>query len=347
MDEFLLDCGIIGDCFMHTQYLDPVHNSYVTLDGFVEKVFYHFKSEIQRLKKIAALGLISVLKPIARHTKFDHQIGVLYLLERAEKSQQIPKGFFNAFQFAAAINHIGHLPFTVSSERALYLASCESVEVRQSIIKYVEPLDFIPRKNMQCSKKCFINEKRPTQMLEERLDTGKWWDIYKFLSATKALCKYENSLSLIHNLEAEVVHIILGEQCECYEKLNQLDRLDWALRDLTYAATSKISLNLSTMIDNFQADEWRFIDNVIEGYLEPYIYRSSDVEIKSALFEKALANCICKDAELWKQMLDPESLLSSDAGLQEYCREHEAFRGIFEVESEHFAKVWEIPLYIP
>ena len=78
----------------------------------------------QRLNRINQLGLASVVYPGARHTRFQHSLGTLYLMTEAVKSL-IEKGVYifdseaEAVKAAILLHDIGHGPFSHVLENSL------------------------------------------------------------------------------------------------------------------------------------------------------------------------------------------------------------------------------------
>jgi HD superfamily phosphohydrolase len=84
-----------------------------------------FKTLFDRLKGISNLGLIPEVFEMARYPKYEHAIGTVYqvnsLLSIVDK-KAIPQKYAIPLKFASLFLHLGHFPFTYSSERALLLA---------------------------------------------------------------------------------------------------------------------------------------------------------------------------------------------------------------------------------
>lgn len=77
----------------------------------------------QRLERIQQLGFASRIWPGARHTRFEHSLGVLYLARRALNSLQerygvevIHRDAARVFAAAALLHDIGHYPFSHAIE---------------------------------------------------------------------------------------------------------------------------------------------------------------------------------------------------------------------------------------
>ncbi len=101
---------------------DPVFGFIKIKRGLLYDIVQH--PLFQRLNRINQLGLASVVYPGARHTRFQHSLGALYLMTEAVKSLS-EKGIYifdsevEAVQAAILMHDIGHGPFSHVLENTL------------------------------------------------------------------------------------------------------------------------------------------------------------------------------------------------------------------------------------
>ena len=101
---------------------DPVFGFIKIKRGLLYDIVQH--PLFQRLNRINQLGLASVVYPGARHTRFQHSLGALYLMTEAVKSLS-EKGVYifdseaEAVQAAILMHDIGHGPFSHVLENTL------------------------------------------------------------------------------------------------------------------------------------------------------------------------------------------------------------------------------------
>lgn len=101
---------------------DPVFGFIKIKRGLLYDIVQH--PFFQRLTRISQLGLASVVYPGARHTRFQHSIGALFLMSEAVKSLS-EKGVYifdseaEAVQAAILMHDIGHGPFSHVLENTL------------------------------------------------------------------------------------------------------------------------------------------------------------------------------------------------------------------------------------
>jgi len=101
---------------------DPVFGFIKIPRGLIYDIVQH--PYMQRLTRIAQLGMTSVVYPGARHTRFQHSLGALHLMTEAVKSLR-EKGVYifdseeEAVQAAILMHDIGHGPFSHVLEHTL------------------------------------------------------------------------------------------------------------------------------------------------------------------------------------------------------------------------------------
>ena len=101
---------------------DPVFGFIKIRKGLIYNVVQH--PLFQRLNRINQLGLASSVYPGARHTRFQHSVGALYLMTEAVKSLK-EKGVYifdseeEAVKIAILLHDIGHGPFSHVLEHTL------------------------------------------------------------------------------------------------------------------------------------------------------------------------------------------------------------------------------------
>mgnify|MGYP002623949667 CR=1 FL=1 len=101
---------------------DPVFGFIKIRKGLLYDIVQH--PLFQRLNRINQLGLASVVYPGARHTRFQHSLGALYLMTEAVKSLK-EKGIYifdseeEAVMIAILLHDIGHGPFSHVLEHTL------------------------------------------------------------------------------------------------------------------------------------------------------------------------------------------------------------------------------------
>lgn len=92
---------------------DPVHGS-MRLSGLVLDLVD--TPEVQRLRGIKQLGLANLAFPGANHSRFEHALGVAYLIERISEEMKLKKDEHNLLLAAAMLHDVGHAPYSHTLE---------------------------------------------------------------------------------------------------------------------------------------------------------------------------------------------------------------------------------------
>ena len=101
---------------------DPIYG-FVKLDkGIITDLIDHHY--FQRLRKIAQLGLTYLVYPGAHHTRFQHAIGCMHLMNKAinqirNKGHEITESEAEALKIAILLHDIGHGPFSHALEHSI------------------------------------------------------------------------------------------------------------------------------------------------------------------------------------------------------------------------------------
>ncbi len=92
---------------------DPIHG-YILLDelalGLIDT------PEVQRLRRIRQLGLSNFVYPGANHTRFEHSLGTLHLIDQLLDQLQVTGLERDEVRAAALLHDIGHGPFSHATE---------------------------------------------------------------------------------------------------------------------------------------------------------------------------------------------------------------------------------------
>ncbi len=95
---------------------DPVHG-HILLDGLALELID--TPEVQRLRRIRQLGLSTLVYPGANHTRFEHSLGTLHLVDQLLDHLGISGKERDYISAAALLHDIGHGPFSHSTEDIL------------------------------------------------------------------------------------------------------------------------------------------------------------------------------------------------------------------------------------
>ncbi|MDA9768571.1 HD domain-containing protein, partial [Flavobacteriaceae bacterium] len=116
---------------------DPIYGFIAIQSDLILQLINH--PYFQRLRRISQMGLSSLVYPGAHHTRFEHAIGAMHIMQNAisvltGKGIEINKEEGEAMQVAILLHDIGHGPFSHATEKAL-LPGVHHEEVSLIIIK--------------------------------------------------------------------------------------------------------------------------------------------------------------------------------------------------------------------
>ena len=101
---------------------DPIYGFITLKHGIIYDLIEH--PYFQRLRRISQLGLSYLVYPGAYHTRFQHAIGCMYLMNKSisqirNKGHEITKKEEEALNIAILLHDIGHGPFSHALEKSI------------------------------------------------------------------------------------------------------------------------------------------------------------------------------------------------------------------------------------
>ena len=116
---------------------DPIYGFIAIESDLILELINH--PYFQRLRHITQMGLSSLVYPGAHHTRFEHAIGAMHVMQKAinvllKKGISISEKEQEAMQIAILLHDIGHGPFSHATEKTL-LSGVNHEELSIRIIK--------------------------------------------------------------------------------------------------------------------------------------------------------------------------------------------------------------------
>ena len=123
--------------FNHPLFNDPIYGFIAIESDLILELINH--PYFQRLRHITQMGLSSLVYPGAHHTRFEHAIGAMHVMQKAinvllKKGISISEKEQEAMQIAILLHDIGHGPFSHATEKTL-LSGVNHEELSIRIIK--------------------------------------------------------------------------------------------------------------------------------------------------------------------------------------------------------------------
>ncbi len=112
---------------------DPIYGFIHIHSPIIFKLLEH--PFFQRLRRITQMGLSSLVYPSARHTRFEHALGCVHLMQKTifilrQKGVSISEKESEAMQIAIMLHDIGHGPFSHAMEHSIIGIDHESLSIR-------------------------------------------------------------------------------------------------------------------------------------------------------------------------------------------------------------------------
>jgi len=273
-------------------YVDHLHG-YIELDEQTTNLIHRpeFRPEVARLGELSQLSIVPKVHRLARHSKWEHSIGVYHLASRFLSVSGLSTSRLGAsresFLAAAILHGIGHFPLSYPTELAvaavieIYPAACGPL---------LEDFRRVERMICGgCTRGCWervIRERRVTELV--------WW-----LSASKILRArgwFNRQSTFNHH---DIVRSLVCSRETCSRLLRDLDLLDFVQRDLFHTAVARLGVNSDHLFARASVEcddigpkvvfppEWSFITN-LHDYLIANLYYDPNVAAAEAVWAKAV-----------------------------------------------------------
>ena len=156
---------------------DPIYGFITIPDQLIAQIIDH--PYFQRLRRITQMGCAHIVFPGARHSRFEHALGCLHLMQKAirvlrMKSIKIDKDEEQALQVAILLHDIGHGPYSHTLESAL-IKKTSHEEISLQFIKSLNDqfdgqLDLAVQLFQGNYPRQFLNQLIASQLDIDRLD---------------------------------------------------------------------------------------------------------------------------------------------------------------------------------
>lgn len=154
---------------------DPVHGFVSIPNQLIFDVINH--PIFQRLRRIAQLGVASYVYPGALHTRFQHALGAMQLMQLAlnslkNKGHKISKKEFQAALLAILLHDIGHGPFSHSLEHSIL----KGVHHEEISLILMQELNLVFEGKLTLAIKIFTNKYKRKffhQLVSSQLDMDR------------------------------------------------------------------------------------------------------------------------------------------------------------------------------
>jgi hypothetical protein len=343
------------------RFVDPAFTCEVVLTGTARALYEVAKPQFERLKGIRSLGLNAQIHDVAQHTRHHHLVGLMRIFNKlcqTPTKKGLPKDFLWSFWCRLCFAQTGHAALSYDSEKAVLLAchldSAFKDKLRallQPVIKSLAPCDKCSRSGCDVKE---MGETDATVWLDELITQNRWRQLHLWVAALKLL-QHEKLLPTLEGQKlgaanplgfskADALKLMVSPGCKWNPVLRNLSRLDFIPRDLAFAGTINIRLDVDSLVS--AADEehpdWKLLD-ALSRYMSENIYESPDLQFASTLYQRALAALLIKAKVSLEKLfgLSPDNALSDDQ-LQALVAKTPAGKQALDESIRQNWKVWPI-----
>ena len=159
----------------NTIFNDPIYGFITIESDLILQLINH--PYFQRLRRISQMGLSVLVYPGAHHTRFEHAIGAMHVMQKVinvlkRKNIKISNHESEALQIAILLHDIGHGPFSHATENIIL----KGVDHEYISLKIIEKLNDIFEKKLALALKIIKNEyhrKFMYQLISGQIDVDR------------------------------------------------------------------------------------------------------------------------------------------------------------------------------
>ena len=217
---------------------DYIHR-YITLseEDFSRLQNNFAQRELSRLTNISHLGVASKIHRLARHDKLEHAYGTYWL---CKQSREFTHGLVTkkrAFPLAGIMHGIGHLPFSYYTEYAI----AKLYQVHQPARIWLDKIFD------ECAD--FAEHTGAVRAAEEMKRQIDYMMLHRWFASLKVARSNNNEFA--NQLGKNIVSILVDSQSLEHKLLQELDKIDYILRDMHYLGLGRIELNITPQFAKF------------------------------------------------------------------------------------------------
>jgi hypothetical protein len=193
------------------------------------------------------------------------------------------------------------------------------------------------------------------EWFESLIDRNRWHQLYLWIAALK-LVQEPKLLPILNgqkdNLlgfsEFEAFKLLVAPGCTWDRSIRNLSRLDFVVRDLAFAGTLGIQLDVDNLVAaaNAEHPDWSLLDKLSE-YMSETLYESVPAQTASVLFQRALAALLINGKVSLEQLfgIDLQRALD-DEHLRDVMLRTAAGREALEPDRRESWHAWPINTFI-
>jgi len=346
------------------RFPDPAFTCEVVLTGPAKALYDVNKQQFERLRKIKSLGLAAHISDIAIHTRHSHVIGLMKIFDKLcqqPKRQGLPKQFLWSFWCRLCFGQTGHAALSYDSEKAVLLACHMDPTFKDSFRTFLQPINERLSRCLVCNKHCTAKDKDSAAAalwFDDLVQKNRWRSVYLWIAALKLIQdtrvlnilkqRAVNQENAIGFSEPEVLKMLVSPECLWDQTFYRLNRLDYVVRDLTFAGTLSIRVDIDGLIASAGQNhpDWELL-RYLDSYLEMKLYESVPAQTASVLFQRSLADMLLSGKLSIKNLFGFDT--GSDFGderLANFLMQNKAGREVFTQEIQGAWRTWPISCFV-
>lgn len=346
------------------RFTDPAFRCEVVLAGTAMVLYDAARLQFERLKSIKSLGLTAHIHDVAMHTRHQHVVGLMRIFNKLcqqPKEKGLPKSFLWSFWCRLCFSQTGHAALSYDSEKAVLLACHLDSNIKGRLRELLHPVIDILGACTTCKKHCPVKDKgkdEANEWFENLVQRNRWSRLYLWIAALKLLQEprllpiLKGQKLVKENLlgfsEPEAFKLLVAPGCAWERSIRNLTRLDFIVRDLAFAGTLGIQLDVDTLVGAADEDhaDWKLLSS-LSRYMSETLYESIEAQTASILFQRTLARFLINGRvsleELFGIDLDPAL---NDESLRTVMLRAAASREVFEGNRRKSWRAWSIDTFI-
>jgi hypothetical protein len=345
-------------------FIDPAFRCEVVLSGTAKALYDAAEPQFDRLKGIRSLGLGAHLHEVARHTRHEHAIGLMRIFNKLcqqPKEKGLPKAFLWSFWPRLCFVQTGHAAMSYDSEKAVLLACHLHSGFKARLRSLLQPAIDKVAACQTCTRQCTVRDKdknEADQWFEEMISRNQWRRLHLWIAALKLVQEAKvlqilagqqaSQGNLLGFSEAEAFKMLVAPKCTWERPLRNLIRLDYIVRDLAFAGTLGVQLDVDSLVAAANTDhpDWGLLAR-LDNYMSETLYESLEAQTASVLFQRVLAAMLIKRKVSLEMLFGIESDQAlSDDELCAMMRKTVAGSKVLDPVGRRSWRAWRINTFI-
>lgn len=347
------------------RFIDPAFRCEVVLSGPALALYEAAYPQFERLKGIKSLGLTSQIQETAMHTRHQHLLGLMRVFNKLcqqPKDKGLPKTFLWSFWCYLCFGQTGHAALSYDSEKAVLLACHLDSKFKAILRTKLQPvIDKLSTCQKCVRKSCEVRMKGKGEAevwFDDLVVQNRWWHLHLWIAALKLLQEIKvipilntqiiNDKNLLGFSEAEALKMLVAPDCQWEMPLRNLSRLDHVIRDLAFAGTLGIQLDVDNLISvaSERHPDWKLLGS-LNAYLINTLYESTEAQTISVLFQRALASLLIDGKITLDELfgIDLDKAID-DQKLRYFIERRKVGIEVFDLNRREAWKTWAINTYV-